>query len=238
MLTECLTSREKVDCSEAKLFNPKIEILPAAQRSLWAELGKTPRHFVLYGGTAMALRLGHRQSEDFDFFSNQGFQPAELLHGLSYLQDARVGHRGDNTLTVVVLRSERVKVSFFGCVGMNSVEEPDLVLDGRLQVASLLDLSATKLKTVQQRAEAKDYRDIAAALETGISLSEAIAAARAVYGATFNAMASLKALTYFEDGNLPSLPLHMQDQLRKAAEEVKLEALPSIRAKPGIIRGS
>jgi hypothetical protein len=52
---------DNLDFSEAELFNPKIEILPSAQRSLWGELKQTPRHFVLYGGTAMALRLGHRQ---------------------------------------------------------------------------------------------------------------------------------------------------------------------------------
>ncbi|WP_373321508.1 nucleotidyl transferase AbiEii/AbiGii toxin family protein [Rivihabitans pingtungensis] len=27
--------------------------------------------FVLYGGTAIALRLGHRESVDFDFFSDR-----------------------------------------------------------------------------------------------------------------------------------------------------------------------
>jgi hypothetical protein len=32
----------------------------------------------------------------------------------------------------------------------------------------MLDLLASKLKTVQVRAEAKDYRDVAAMLETGL----------------------------------------------------------------------
>jgi len=121
-------------------------------------------------------------------------------------------------------------------VRMNHVEEPDLTLDDRLQVASLLDLTATKLKTVQQRAEAKDYRDIAAALDAGVSLSEAIAAARAVYGETFNAMATLKALTYFKDGNLPSLTVSTQDRLKTAVEGMKLEGVPLMSAKSGITR--
>jgi hypothetical protein len=34
-----------------------------------AEPDATPDHFTLYEGTALALRLGHRQSVDFDFFS-------------------------------------------------------------------------------------------------------------------------------------------------------------------------
>lgn len=221
---------------EAELLNPKLEILPPAQRSLWGKLGHTPQNFVLYGGTAMALRLGHRQSEDFDFFSNEGFEPNDLLHSLSYLREARVNQRGSNTLTVVVGDTEPVKLSFFGDVRMNRVEEPDVSPDNKLQIASLLDLTATKLKTVQQRAEAKDYRDIAAALESGIALSRALAAARAVYGKSFNAMVTLKALTYFRDGNLASLPLSTQERLRRASESVKLEALPLIQAASGIIR--
>ena len=218
------------------MFHPKIETLPPAQRSLWAELDQTPRNFVLYGGTALALRLGHRQSEDFDFFSNETFEPSALLRSLPYLREARVDQRGDNTLAVTVDRKGSVKLSFFGDVRMNHMQEPDLALNDALQVASLLDLTATKLKTVQQRAEAKDYRDIAAALEAGINLSEALAAARAVFDQTFNVMTALKALTYFKDGNLPSLPASMQDRLRTAAEDVKLEALSSVAAKSGITR--
>lgn len=221
---------------EAELFDPRLEILPPAQRSLWEQLKQTPRNFVLYGGTAMALRLGHRQSEDFDFFSNEGFEPSDLLHSLSYLREARVDQRGNNTLTVMVDGTGLVRVSFFGDVRMNHVEEPDLSPDNNLQIASLLDLTATKLKTVQQRAEAKDYRDIAAALESGVALSTAIAAARAIYGKGFNAMVTLKALTYFGDGNLESLPFKTQERLRIASESVKLEALPLIDAMSGIAR--
>ena len=55
------------------MFTPKLEILPHAQRRLWDELRQTPEEFVLYRGTALALRLGHRHSEDFDFFSNNTF---------------------------------------------------------------------------------------------------------------------------------------------------------------------
>ncbi len=184
----------------------------------------------------MALRLGHRRSEDFDFFSNEGFEPSALFRSLPYLKGARVDQRGDNTLIVVVDRTEPVKVSFFGDVGMNHVDEPDVSANNGVQIASLLDLTASKLKTVQQRAEAKDYLDINAALESGIVLSQAIAAARAIYGKSFNAMATLKALTYFGDGNLESLPLNTQERLRTASESVKLEALPLITAMSGITR--
>lgn len=51
------------------MFHPKLEILPRAQKELWPKLAELPQHFVLYGGTGLALRLGHRVSIDFDFFS-------------------------------------------------------------------------------------------------------------------------------------------------------------------------
>ncbi|MGM0425440.1 MAG: nucleotidyl transferase AbiEii/AbiGii toxin family protein [Thermodesulfobacteriota bacterium] len=37
-----------------------------------------PSEFVLYGGTAIALHLGHRSSVDFDFFSSVNFQCLKL----------------------------------------------------------------------------------------------------------------------------------------------------------------
>ena len=212
----------------------KLTALPEAQRSLWRELQQIPRGFVLYGGTAVALRLGHRQSEDFDLFSNERFEPSSLLTALSYLRDVRVDQRGDNSLTVLVDRNGPVKISFFGDVRMARVGDPDIAPGNGLQVASLLDLTATKLKTVQQRAEAKDYLDLAAALSDGIKLPEALGAARAVYGKIFNAMAALKALTYFEDGNLRSLPSGAKRLLLTAAESVALELIPLLEAKQGI----
>jgi hypothetical protein len=39
-------------------FRPRLDILPPAQRRLWDELAAVPAEFVLYGGTAIALRLG------------------------------------------------------------------------------------------------------------------------------------------------------------------------------------
>ena len=216
------------------MFVPNLDILPLAQKRLWAELDGTPRTFVLYGGTALALRLRHRQSEDFDFFSNRPFQPSALLEGIAYLRNAEISQSQENTLTLIVNRDGSVKVSFFGAVGLNRVQDPDVVEENGIQVASLIDLVATKLKTVQQRALAKDYIDIASALDRGLNLAEALAAAEAIYGKGFNGALSMKALTYFEDGNLPGLRPELRQQLREAAASVDLRKLPHVVARPGI----
>jgi hypothetical protein len=95
------------------LFVPKSEILPRPQRILWDELQATPRSFVLYGGTGLALRLGHRESEDFDFFSTKPFDPQELLSQIPYLTNATIVQFAKNTFTSIVERQGRVKLSLF-----------------------------------------------------------------------------------------------------------------------------
>jgi Nucleotidyl transferase AbiEii toxin, Type IV TA system len=62
-------------------FEPRLDILPDSQRRLWPELDAIPSDFVLYGGTGLALQLGHRVSEDFDFFSSSSFLEAFVNRG-------------------------------------------------------------------------------------------------------------------------------------------------------------
>ena len=108
---------------------------------------------------------------------------------------------------------------------------PLIAPDNGLQVASLLDLGGTKVCVVQVRAEAKDYLDIDALLVDGrIDLPAALAAGRAIYGSQFNPQSTLKALSYFDDGNLRRLPAPVKDRLAKAARDVDLDRLPLIAA--------
>jgi len=71
-----------------------------------------------------------------------------------------------NAYTVLVpcgnIHDESLKVSFFGTIGFGRIGEPECTDDGTVQVATLDDLMATKVKVILQRIEAKDYRDIAA----------------------------------------------------------------------------
>ncbi len=70
----------------------------------------------------------------------------------------------------------RVKLSFFGGLTLGRINDPLQTNDKVLLVASLDDLLATKLKAILDRAEAKDYRDIAAILKAGVSLETALGA--------------------------------------------------------------
>jgi hypothetical protein len=161
-------------------FTPRLDILAEAQRGLWPELAQVPAEFTLYGGTAIALQLGHRQSVDFDFFSSQPFDPHELQESIPFLADATVELSKANTLTVFVDRGKRVAVSFFGLPWLRSLRLPWVCADNGLKVASLLDLAATKASAVQGPAEAKDYLDIYALMTLGgIAPTEMLKAAGA-----------------------------------------------------------
>jgi hypothetical protein len=83
---------------------------------------------------------------------------------------------------------------------------------------------------------AKDYRDVLGTLDAGLSLAEGLAAAVAIYGKDFNGALSLKALTFFEDGDLPSLTRTVQKRLLEAATSVNLRELPAVVARPGLSR--
>ena len=205
-----------------------LHVLPAAQRRLWDELHELPSAFVLYGGTSIALRLGHRQSVDYVFFVFSDIAPTALRNELRFLAGAETLQLAPNTLTVLVDRGGPVTVSFFGLPWLQQMRAPELVTGNGLMLASLLDLAATKVEVVQARAETKDYLDIDALLtQTDLDLTTMLAAAAVVFGPSFNAQISLKALSYF--GDLPDLPPATQTRLAAAARAVDLDHLPTLR---------
>lgn len=207
------------------VFTPRREVLPPAQQALWpllapaAELG-----FVLYGGTAIALRLGHRTSVDFDFFSSRPLDRHALAAAMPFTRTATALQATPDTLTFLApvpsTAPNEVKVSFFAMPGFGRIGKPERTDDGVLRVASPVDLLATKLKTILQRAEAKDYRDIAALLRAGGDLATGLGAARALFGPNFQPGEALKALVYFADGDLGNLPRRDQALLTDASTGV------------------
>ena len=207
-------------------FAPNLDILPPPQLRLWPELDTTPEHFTLYGGTALALRLGHRVSVDFDFFSDQPFDPDLLAQAVPYLRGAERIQVAPNTLTCRVEREGPILVSFFGGLGLGQAAPREQVHGRKLYGASFLDIAGTKVAVIQKRAEAKDYLDIDALLQHGMDLPTALAAGRIVYGRSFNPLITLKALSYFDD--VPTLPADVRERLRIAVESVDPSNLPAL----------
>lgn len=207
---------------------PRLDILPPTQRRLWDELTEVPSEFTLYGGTAIALHLGHRQSVDFDFFGVAAFDPQRLTRAIPFLRNAQVVQVEPNTLSVIVDRDGPVKVSFFGLPWLRRIADAVVAPQIGLKIAALVDLAGTKAAVVQARAEAKDYLDIDALIVHGVDLSLVLAAGAAIHGAAFNPESTLKALTYFGDGDLLMLDEALKLRLVEAVRGVDLDHLPSV----------
>lgn len=207
-----------------------MDILPIGQRNIWPQLAPaTQLGFVLYGGTAIALRLGHRISADFDFFTDYPLDKVRLRQSFPFLQQSTTLQDTPDSLTVLAtdtINLTPIKLSFFGTITFGRVGIPDRTSNSPVQIASLLDLMATKVKVILQRIEAKDYRDIAAMLRAGVNLAEGLAAAQLIYGATFQPSESLKAMVYFHGGDLDMLSTDDKDVLIQSASSV--HELPTI----------
>jgi hypothetical protein len=209
-------------------FRPRLDTLPPPQLALLPELAQVPGHFTLYGGTALALRLGHRVSVDFDFFSREPFDPDYLAGAISWLANAETVQVAANTLTSRVDRGGPVLVSFFGGLRIGLVEPPETPEGLAFSVASLIDLAGTKVAVAQKRAQERDYIDIDALASGGIDLPTALAAGLAIYGPSFNPLVALKALSYF--GDLPGIPTDVRTRLTAAVKAVDLSRLPRLAA--------
>ncbi len=209
-------------------MTPRLDILPKPQLAIWPELEDIPDHFTLYGGTAIALHLGHRISVDFDFFSSQTFDPDDLLYSLKLLNDCEVVQRAENTLTVRLMRTGPVLVSFFGVPKLGRIQAPHMASDNGLKIAALIDLAGTKVNVVQKRISSKDYIDIIALIKNGLDLPKALAAASLIYGESFNPRVSLMALSYFEGAEMEKIPLKAKRFLQDAVKDVNVAILDEL----------
>jgi Nucleotidyl transferase AbiEii toxin, Type IV TA system len=216
-------------------LEPKLGVLPPAQREIWTSLASAPKlNFVLYGGTAIALHLGHRESLDFDFFRSEPLDKDqiratfEFVNGAAVLQDAP-----DSLVVVAEMPSGPVKISFFGGIGFGRVNDPLRTCDDILLVASLDDLMATKLKATLDRAEAKDYRDIAEMISAGVSLPAGVSAFSAMFDGEPSQV--LRSIGYFEDGDLHTLARSDRQLLRNARD--RIGQLPDMVVRHGSLTG-
>ena len=215
------------------IIQPKLTILPKPQLLLWDELIATPSDFILYGGTALALRLGHRESIDFDFFSPKSFDPELLYKTIPYLKNSKILQKSENTLTCSIERDGNVLVSFFGGLNIYQINTASIVESNNLKIASLEDLAGTKTAVVQKRAEKKDYLDLYALLTLGkLSIDMLLACAGAVYGKEFNPYITLKAMCYFEEPELKTLTNELKQMFLKSVKTVNVDRIPKLPCFP------
>ena len=118
--------------------------LPASTAQLLEKLkgAEFLQDFYLSGGTALSLQLGHRESEDLDFFNQNSFQAEKIKLKLQELGELAGIEEGEDTLNAFV---DKVKIQFLGYP--YKLLEPLVDWQG-IKLSSVLDIACTKLLTI------------------------------------------------------------------------------------------
>lgn len=143
----------------AVLSDPHWEAVPDPLGDLLLFIGRQPfaERFYLAGGTALALRLGHRRSHDLDFFSATDEILANTREEIVAALDERQPQTLEDVDGNLLLLVEELSVGFFG-YGYPLVGQPDTV-DG-VSVASVADVGLMKLDALISRGSRKDFYDL------------------------------------------------------------------------------
>jgi len=181
------------------------KVLPRGSRELLAKLESLNipelQGWTLASDTGLALQMGHRISEDLDFFRADVFS-SDRLHEI-LRQVGTVGRllQEERILTVIV---SATKVSFFSA--------PDKILfPGQpyrfFQLADPRDIALMKLGAILGRSSRKDFIDLYYIFRGGLSLERCFQWLPLKYGeGRVNTYLVLKSLTYFKDAEREPLP--------------------------------
>lgn len=130
--------------------------LPASTIAAWHALAPVvPPAAYLSGGTGLTAHVRHRVSRDLDFFTEAPFDVGALGSALD-----TVGTFAPTMVDVGTLNGmfEATKVQFLDA-STQVLLEPTTSFGG-VRLASLADITAAKLKVIQDRGALRDYFDL------------------------------------------------------------------------------
>jgi predicted nucleotidyltransferase component of viral defense system len=179
-------------------------------RNLLRFIGQQPfaNRFYLAGGTALALRLGHRLSVDLDFFSASDevtrSTRQEILAALSPHTPQALEDVDGNLL----LEVSGLHIGFFG-YGYDLLEATDHV--EQVAVASVVDIGLMKLDALISRGSRKDFYDLYfITQQISIPALLALAETKYPYAQDFELMA-VESLVLFENADRDIQPAMLED---------------------------
>ncbi len=157
--------------------------------------------WTLAGGTGLAFHLGHRVSEDLDFFRTDSVDVRQLHDVLAPHGNYEMLQEAEHTLTVLL---HGTKLSFFH-IGDPFIFEP--VPHRFFSIADPRDIALMKLAAVSGRGSRKDFADLYVILQAPPSLEDYFRLLPSKYNASrLNTYHILKSLTYFGDAEEEPMP--------------------------------
>ena len=187
------------------------EILSKNQIELLPVISGFSKKFFLVGGTAIGLQIGHRQSIDFDLFSNQSIHPLSIKNKLKNEKISfSIIHQAYDQLHLII---SDVKLTFFN-YPYNIPSK--LNFDRIIKMPELIDLAAMKALALGGRAKWKDYVDIYFLLKDYFSLHDIEVRAIEIFDQAFNVKLFRQQLIYFEDIDFSEEVIFMKEKPSKA----------------------
>lgn len=183
--------------SNSTLKSMHPEILTKNQLDLLPLIKEYKKNFILVGGTAIALYLGHRRSIDFDLFSNKPLNPKLIykkISGKRFLIHERYIQKEINHTIVI----HGVQITFFHYPFALTAKSH---YKDYLRIPSLLDLAAMKVHALGGRGKWKDYVDLYFLLKDHFTLDTIINRATELFGGEFNSRLLRQQLCFFDDIN-------------------------------------
>lgn len=160
-----------------------------------------PENFYLAGGTALALQLGHRWSEDLDFFSEHKFDSFSLIAKLSKIDEFLVTGQEEDTVHGLM---GNVKLSFL--YYPYSLLENFHVYEG-IRVAGIKDIALMKIVALVQRGTKRDFIDLYFIEKKAIKIEELINLFPQKFEiVSYQPILIYKSLGYFEDADKEITP--------------------------------
>jgi hypothetical protein len=183
-----------------------LTALPQDARQLLRELGRQSLNgsFYLAGGSAAALHLGHRVSNDLVFFApRNGYESEPLAQQLRAIGPLNIRRQSRGTLAGS-LNGVRVSFSLY--------PYPTLAQTAALEgvpVAHLLDIALMLLNAIGRRGGKRDFIDLYFICQHGYRLDDLLRRAPDKYGsASYPSQDLVRALAYFVDADRDATP-HM-----------------------------
>jgi len=172
-------------------------------RSLRGMLKK--HHAVLAGGTALALHIGHRVSEDLDFFTGEEFRGESIISEIRKTGNPfRIISEGEGYLVADVAG---IKVSLFK-YDYPFLEKPMMLDD--IQVAGILDIASMKVIAISQRGTKRDFIDLFFIIQEMPFHKVAEYLVRRFGKERINPVHTGKSLAYFSDAESDPEPLYVK----------------------------
>ncbi|MBR7157957.1 MAG: nucleotidyl transferase AbiEii/AbiGii toxin family protein [Bacteroidales bacterium] len=135
--------------------------------------------YILCGGTALAIQIGHRKSEDLDFMmwrKSKTEKPEVNWSAIEKEIKEKIGEiENFNMLGFdqVEFLVKGVKFSFFVSDNYSPVSTPIDYL-GNIRLADIESIMAMKMEVMLRRAKFRDYYDIYSILREGYSIHKGI----------------------------------------------------------------